>query len=387
MCDLKRRSKCEWSIDEIAKARQKAKTALDNLAFQKDHKLRLKECLAEVSRSADRLDSPSLLMRYTFVMSALVHHEKHGGLSDSQSVHLSKLAFNILLVSGISYSSTDRLAFLYGDIHRIQSLIARKSGNHSLATTEHILACHYSKADSINGAGQELLGHAIRAFRMGHLETASTSYILALQSRLTSHQRLVCQIGLLKALRLSQKNLKFKVLAEEVQQSKNFEPITNEIRWEVIIQNFSQTGKFEDIVQFLKDSSADYIAEAYLFACSTKTRNNRIYFESKRSFYFLENLKSKRIKKRSPLETVTLSIHELYDTEIPFSLRLKSAADIFQILRNLPSIESELLVLAALGRWLSRNRQIQFSNLVGFEYKSLCQKITQNTTDDIYNFF
>jgi len=67
---------------------------------------------------------------------------------------------------------------------------------------------------------------------------------------------------------------------------------------------------------------------------------------------------------RNPFYGWIKSFERLHETEIPYVERLKTAGELFTGSDRIVSIDKQIIALAALGRFLARNRSYDFASLV-----------------------
>jgi hypothetical protein len=77
-------------------------------------------------------------------------------------------------------------------------------------------------------------------------------------------------------------------------------------------------------------------------------------------------------------------IDTLYDSTIPFEVRLRQASSVMEMASKM-YIDARCMTLLALHRWVMRNSQSHLSLLVEEEYRSLSLRLSQGTNSDVMN--
>jgi len=197
-----------WKTSTFEKEQKKVRDAL--IAISEKSTERLNYCLVRFQLLEGEQKAILQLRCYIYIIFALVHHEKYGGLSKRQIQRLSRTADAILKIQGIRTSS--KLAFLHGDLHLVLSQIARKEGGHWKAAWGQQVAVHLSHRSRRGGKGFEALAMAIRSLRLGHAQLAIQNLVEAERLDLPPQSLIRTRIEHIKALRLSQKLSQAKVI-------------------------------------------------------------------------------------------------------------------------------------------------------------------------------
>jgi hypothetical protein len=98
------------------------------------------------------------------------------------------------------------------------------------------------------------------------------------------------------------------------------------------------------------------------------------------------------LRRLAPLLATTKAIESLYDPELPRHAAQDVAFEILSTLCNLPTLDKELLALAALVRWLHRSRARELFQFCVLEYKARCARFAVLDRDplglisDLYAF-
>lgn len=340
----------------------------------------IKHQLAELQ--ADDSDE-GRLKRYVLVMSALVEHERQGGLSASEVEQLVGLAYGILQVQGVK-PRLSRLAALYGDIHLIKSQIERKNGEPWQAAWEQQLALQLAGDFPSGGLGFQLMAMGNRSLRLGHAALAEQHFHGALQQDLTADYRTRCQLGLVHALWLSGSgtaadNLAQEILAAEPQGS----PVAEEITWYQLVRSCQNSLDLTPLLGAVRPRKslhqATYIIETCLYGLCVESRAFLTRLPRLGSLARNKNLKPQRL---GLWYSSSKLLQDCYDHAVPLPLRLRGLSRALEDRTKLLTVDKELLVLAAATRWLARIKAHEPAMLVLAEYQALSQRLSQGQSTD-----
>lgn len=370
-----------WSLKQIEATKKEVKSALDRQNFSQAPTLRLNAALEEVAILGENDTSEGRLQRYIYIMSALVHHERHGGLTNNEVEKLVNLAYSILQAHGIKPRSS-RAASLYGDVHLIRSQIYRKEGNSWKAAWEQQLALLLSgKSHSADGLQNLIMGN--RYLRLGDPILASQMYERSIKETPIPAQYGRARFGLLQCNWLS--GQAFDVALTKIESSWPEDVIT-EFAWHDLVRRCLLDQDFNPMMLEIKKSGhfydATYIIEACLWCLAIE---NRSYIDR------LPKLESMRRNKNLQPQRLNLwydaarTLQQCYDYQIPLDIRLRSLSAVIDKRKELLSIDKELLLLAAATRWLARCKASSVALLVYSEYRALSFRLSGGISQDALN--
>ncbi len=370
-----------WSLKQIEETKKTVKTALDIPAFSKAPTRRLNAALEWVSALEEDDTSVGRLQRYIYIMSVLVHHERHGGLTSAEVEKLVNLAYSILQAHGIKPRSS-RAASLYGDVHLIRSQIYRKDGNSWKAAWEQQVALLLSGKSQAGGGLQNfIMGN--RYLRLGDSGLAARMYEQSIKETLPFAQLGQARFGLLQCNWLSGQTLDLDLMKTHESWP---EDVLNEFAWHRLLRQCLLSQDFFPMLAQIKKSGrfyeATYIIEACLWCLAIE---NRSFIDR------LPKLESMRRNKNLQPQRLNLwyeaarTLQQCYDYQIPLDIRLRSLSAVIDKRKELLSIDKELLLLAAATRWLARCKASSVALLMFSEYRALCFRLSSGKSQDALN--
>ena len=372
-----------WDLQFIDEQKRLVKQDLDAHADPTEAHSRLELIFERLGSLADDDSDVGRLRRYIYAMSALVHHERVGGLSNRDVTRLVELAYAILQAQGVRPRAS-RLAALYGDIHLIKSQIERKAGYPWRAAWEQQVALQLAGDLPSGGLGFQRLGMGNRALRLGHAQLALRHFTEAEAAGLDDGPRARCWLGRMHALWLGGQSEEAGAMAARIVAATRIpDDIRREVGWFELIVQFQQTGDLAPMLKAIRHGGAyyegTYIIETCLWAYAIESRG------------FLDRLPRlasiRRNKKLLPQRLGAwydsgLRLQECYDHDLPLPLRLRGLSQTLEERDRLLTIDKEALILAAATRWLARSKSHDLALLVFSEYRALCQRLSNGKTSD-----
>lgn len=373
----------QWTFDDVSQIKQQIKQELDaiELSEKLDH---IGRRISELEYEANPI---SALKRFVYVMSALVHHQRHGGLAGAQLKNLIDLAETILRVEKIDPLKS-KLAGLYSELHLALSQIFRKNGEHLSAAWEQQLSCLYARHQPADWIEFQNLALAHRSLRLGDPQTALENFAHVEESELPAIQKENARLGRIKCLRLAGDlrgahdliEITKKDSAGMSQDSKI------ELEWEKICLGVQQGENLGSMMKAIRKGgahySAAYVLEGYLWARSHK---DKMWFSEMPKLSYVARDKDLGLRHQGMLYGALSRLETSDDEGIPLPLRLRSLGEIISQISQVVLVESELLIFAALARWFSRKRLMGLKKFTAGEYQKLSRTLTQGEQDDVLN--
>jgi hypothetical protein len=306
------------------------------------------------------------------MMSALVHHERWGGMQSRQVEKIAEHAGGILKLQGIHQSSS-RLGSLFADLHLVLSQIHRKSGEHWRAAWQQQMAERLQKKSD-----HQAHGAAIRALRLGHAQLAIPLFQKAAASDnpLTRHRAL---LGLIKCLRLAGEHIEAKRQIDALSSDQLSEAGSTELAWEVACLNAGAVELARSVKRGKPHFQGIYVLEAYLWARATEDRTTIDWLSSLNTY---RRNKTLRIPYLGALDRIAQAIDHCYDNSFEFHLRLERLGETLNQVPLLLSVEQELLTWAAAARWLARHNAASQAALCLAQYAGLSLRLTGGASKD-----
>jgi hypothetical protein len=371
-----------WSLIQIEATKKAVKSALDRDELSNAPTLRLNAALEEIAVLVEDDTPTGRLQRYIYIMSALVHHERHGGLSNTEIDKLVNLAYSILQAHGIRPRSS-RAASLYGDLHLIRSQIYRKEGNSWKAAWEQQVALLLTGKSNSTADGLQNFIMGNRYLRLGDSVLAARMYEQSIKETLSLSQLGRARFGLLQCNWLS--GQAFHVELARTEESWPADVIS-EFSWHALVRRCLTSQDFSPMLSETKKTGhfydATYIIEACFWCLAIE---NRSYIDR------LPKLESMRRNKNLQPQRLNLwyeaarTLQQCYDYQIPLDIRLRTLSAVIDKRKELISIDKELLLLAAATRWLARSKVSSVALLVFSEYRALSLRLSGGKCQDALN--
>lgn len=314
---------------------------------------RLTRALTQIGELARATDASSQLRRFLYVMSALVLHQRIGGLSQRQVRELGELGYTILQLCGVK-PQTSRLAGLHGELGVVLGQISRQRGDHWYAAWAHASAIQLSGASPPGGASFSALGSADRALRLGAVALALNGYKQVLEDPgAPDPRREKAFLGQLKALRLSGDFLAAKTAASDAQAVVHTPQSVKELAWEMACLAVCMTGDLGAFSQLISKGSshfaATYAIEAWLWCHASGAQTDRSLSTVR---YMMRKKSGLTINRRDRVWHCALAIESAGDTAAPLPFRLYHLGHALLDAPRIQTVDKEMLVWAAAARTL-----------------------------------
>lgn len=367
----------------IAEAQRRIKQELDLIEQGQGHEGRLEAILAQIKKLEQQPSNTDFVHLYVYIVSALVHQGRWGGLTKSQKNRLKGLGFSILKLQGINPESTP-LGFLYGDLHLALSQIARRDGEHWQALWEQQMS-HRSNSGPQGGGGFQALSQGLRSLRLG--DAMGAYYQFEKAETIDGDRQFFskARMGRIQCLRLSGLFEQAKSLLQETSTLDHLSEKANlELEWEGFCLTASQVGDLGPMMSAVKlrgsHHTAVYLLEAFFWTLasgqeswkgrlpkiSTIARNKSL--SPRRLPFFLKS---------------ALLLEEIQDTEIPLGFRLRDLGSILGDVNRFVALDRELLFLLAATRWLAKRKAFSMAASTLQRYEALGLQLSKGQTNDV----
>jgi hypothetical protein len=367
------RSREGWKKALIDETKKEIKIELDQVLRESGEAERLNYILEQIQLLDLAKDSVSMLRRFILIMSALVHHERFGGLGKKQIHDLANLGEAILRVAGVKPGHSP-ISFLFSEMHSVMSDIHLGNGEFLPSLWERLLSAHMSAMPAEHMARQNL-GIGINALRLGNTSLAIEFFQKGLRETEEPKTLDRLRLYLIKSTRLSG------AIAEANQLVQQYAPLltdpacVHELHWEKTCIEASQTLDLSGLFQLTKEGSSHYTntypLELFFWAYAhPKTTWSRKVDKLSKLIHGLD------VQRNSGFHALAQCLEQAYDTDIPFAKRLSDIKRVITKIEVLRNIDQRLLVWLALARWLHRSNHRQIAAIVLYEYMSLSQKLS-----------
>jgi hypothetical protein len=373
----------KWQRGQIEREKAQIKAELDEIATARGEPEKLAVISRRIRTLEDDTSPAGQLRRFIYVMSALVHHERKGGLSEREIANLVKIGRAILHTQGVQ-EKVSRLAFLHGELHLAVSQIYRKEGKQWLAAWEQQLGFYSARSDPVGGKGFQALSMANRSLRLGNGPTALALFCQVEASEPAPAIFEKARMARIQALRLMGRLDESEALAQEsLGLASLSEPSRKELIWEAACRTVQRTGDLSEMASLVRPDASHrepgYLIEASILAKITPRRE---WLTSLPKARYLARKKDLRPQRFGVLFDCAAQLDDCYDFEVPLPVRLRGLGDVLAQTKELLSVGSELLVWAAAVRWLCRCHAHPMAMLVHDEYAALSLRLTGGATSD-----
>ena len=376
----------KWQKRQVDHEREAIKLAAERAAEENDLNARLTFLTKQIRKHGEDTSALGQLRQFICIIFALVHHERKGGLSEKEVVHLEKIAHAILQTQGIQAKSS-RLAFMHGELHLAMSQIYRKSGKQWLAAWEQQVGYYSAKSDPSGGKGFQALAMGNRALRLGNGSTALSLYTIAESSNPAPKLFERARLGRIVTLRMmGQLDDSFALVNDTMESHQITEPVKKEFLWEKALREVHVDGSMESVLSMVGPGGSHrdpgYLIEATLMS---KVVMKREWLQSLPKVRYMARHMDLKPQKFGHLYKCALQLDDSYDYKIPMPVRISGLGEILSHTQLLISIGSELLVWAAAVRWLYRCQTHAVAALVLDEYRALSLRLSGGTNPDVLN--
>lgn len=376
------RAKVQWSKQQIEKQKAIIKTELGIILKTDGPKKRLHHILGQIRETKDASSPSEQLRCYIFIVSALIHHERYGGLSLSQVQKLAAVAHAILQVQGVQPIKS-LLAYLYGEVHLAVSQVYRKEGVHWMAAWEQQMAAYLSGTPSEEEKAFQLLSTGIRALRLGLGPLAAGSLAVA-KEKLSDRARVRGAIDYVRSLRFGGDRVGAEKVASECLKWTFLSPEERqELQWEILCGKLPSSGDIGPIIASVSRKGLHhqyvYVIEAFLWSRAVPTNQWIGRYPSVKSLAKDRNMIP---PSRSLFYKCAVRLQKCYDYQVPFPVRLRQLGKMLPKIRQLVTIDQELLVWAATARWLTRSRCFALATLALNQYRNLSFGLSGGANSD-----
>jgi hypothetical protein len=359
----------------------KIKVELDEIP---DRKTRLAHILETITSANPRFqDSHEALNIYIYIIFALVHHERYGGINHRTLGQISNLGTLILRVLNI-VPRKSRLSQLYSDFYLIQSQISRNEGNHFRALWEQQMGLtHMGDVEEDLALDFHELGLGRRTLRLMQVEEAINHFDKCIA--LNATYKHFGQVEKLRALRLSRQDTQFHEYVAFLKTERRFmEEFPSELTWNIECMAVSQGKDLLDLILMTKKDArfADpsFYIEAYFWNCS----HHSVKYSER--FKNIKSIVTTKISGHSQLlfwGKCARQIYDCYKGEFSVLQRLSDLSGILNDMDKLVNLEKVLLLLVASTRWLMRTKQPSLAAVTAQQYRSLSKTISEGRSENV----
>lgn len=356
-----------WTRERVDKEKQIVRDELDRVEARGGPRARLELAVDKVVALESDSSPLGQLRRYLYAMSALVAHERHGGLSSTQARRLEEVARALLVVRGVATKRTP-LATLHRELDLVASQIARKQGSHLDSIWLQQLATQFAEPNDCNP--RDLLGLGIRWHRLGFTQAALRCYQAAISSGLPEPLRWQASLGRIIVLRLSGELSEAERESDRLLSDRSLDKeIARDLQWQRHCIVAQREGDLSKLVRASLRGGThfdpEYRLEAMLWAASVPSRK---WIERLPSVRNLPRLHGQ--SRKDALYQICLALEEAYDYRLGLESRVRRIGKAVRQAGTLISLELELLAWTAAARWLTKSHLFSLATLCLGQYEA-----------------
>ncbi len=376
-----------WEKVRLETEKQLIHDQIDATIKNEDLEGRLKYILSKIAELEYDGSELSQLRGYIYIVSALAHHARFGGLNSKQVDRLAKLAKAILRVNGVIPSKSE-LSTLYVDLYSVLSHSYRRNGLPFKAAWDQRVCAQFLPKGLTKATAFQALSNGIFALRLGHAALALEEFDRAEKIGLLSTHLGRVRIEKLRAMRLLLQFSEADTLTDVTLQTLSLSPSEKmEILWEQMCRQAQKTKDISNLITMVRGgkqfNESIYVQEAFLW---TRIVDNRRWLEQFKTHKMLGRYANIKVQPTGYFRDCVKVIERCYDYSFPLMFRLDEASTIVQNTNRLVSIDKALLVLLSVIRWLTRSKAHSLARLVWEQYRGISYQVTEGQSPDVLGF-
>lgn len=365
-----------WTTNAIERARATVRTILAAKCAAMSRDERLRHVVAQVMLMNESPSPLDQLIRFNYLLEALEVQSVAGGLERRHVNQLFEIGKEILARHGV-LKPKSRLAFLHAELLMLMSRIDAANGDawRAMVHSKHAVSLTGSAPDARFAAAR--LGHARWLVRQGHAPMA-LALIANLEESVASDQ-LPPDLILVKAsaLRLTGR-VKEALAALSSTRSR-------EAEWEIAKMELCSPGSFKDLARDARQGGRFYwmgaLLELALYSRCHEPATTRNFVPE------ISNLSRRRhLDWNEDHQRTLVGFLRLLDTAYrPGVDTDRMTEQLVHACRDLPALmtlEQEMLVTFAIGRWLSRVNALDLAATFLRDYRAKSLASSDATTSD-----
>ncbi|SMF68219.1 hypothetical protein [Pseudobacteriovorax antillogorgiicola] len=369
-----------WTQKKVLSEKLRIKDKLDLIQANDGDQARLSHILTRIAELDQNLDPESMLSRFIYVVSALYHHARMGGLRPKQVSNLEEIGHGLLRINRVKPRSS-LLSHLYSDLFSAMSQVHLIEGKMLDACWEKALASRFDYETSRDNP-YHLLGMGLKSFRNGNGHLAE-QYLTTAQNHLTGRAWELCFINRIKVYRLTNQISKIEQCKLILNGKSVSTELKTELMWEDCLLRLAQDGDPRSMLALVKRNAShhqeSYLLETQLWLRAVPSMN---WIESLPKIASWQKNRNFCLKPYQALVKFISCLEFLYDKNIPLDQRLNHARGAIAIIRDFRQLDKELLAWLGLSRWLVRVRAYDVAAFTFEEYRTISLKLSRGTCQD-----
>jgi predicted unusual protein kinase regulating ubiquinone biosynthesis (AarF/ABC1/UbiB family) len=369
-----------WSVAEFARCEAEVQRRLDVVAG--DERQKLAFLLSEQAR-VEGESGDQMLMAVAANILALELHGRFGGLSTTDARRVHQDAVLLLRTNGIK-PGTSRLSFLYGRLVKALGEGLRRRGHLLPAICRVEVARHLTYRPTDEVAFDDAMSAAEMHLRLGNASLAivNSSAAAGLARSIDESKR----AGLVKvqALRLTGAATAAAEAMHAVELLGG--DAAPEFAWERVAGSMAdpETAGAAAMRIFRERNMPLFVnlmTKLSLFA--GRNRTTRLAAPKAVNLRRRQGVSERELADDRQLFGTIVGLDEAYDSVIPLADRLTKIGDLLDERSSLPTIEAELLLLAAAYRHALHFMQPDLAQIYLAEYRGVCWRLTSGAQSDL----
>jgi hypothetical protein len=314
---------------------------------------------------------------YVWIIQALLHHSRIGGLKSAEVNRLHQLALQLLALYRVRPGTT-KVGDFHADLAHVMSHVEYGCNRPWVSLWELNNAERHRDNDGNRNVSTEL-SVATRLFKIGSLDEAREIFVKHSEHEITSYQ-VRALLGLAKVDR-------WKGLGDEswrwIEQAQSVEfdvpaDLVLETEWEAILNRAIRSGNIEELYEVFSSKSRFYsevyVLEANLWCLAL---NPHAVPRDKPTMLQLQNRRNLRLMTCPEVYDALKHFEACDDKERSFESRMEAAQSIFELSFAMAGTDAPPLSLVALAKWIKAHRLDSQLNLIVHRLKSLCHQRSQ----------
>lgn len=377
---MKYNNQAYWNKKTVDLVKRETKASLDAITTTSGKRDYLKQIIHSLH---DDFQGDRPLRLLIAIISRLVLASRERERLQPEHHKLAEYGRKILQVHGITPASS-RVAFLHGEIDLVMSQLTKQSGRQWESAWLQQRAFHMSGASADDLSGTNALGMAIRAMRLGHSQIALAQFEYAEKALTNVQDFFRARLGRIQALRLVQNYDHADELSRDLKKNHDLPKIVEqEVIWEASLRKVQTDQDLTAITTLVNKKSpffqSSYLLEYHFWARAIASKK---WLERPIATHLLQRQKSLNVAAEGFFLKACRQLEACHDSAYPFVSRVDGLGAILANAHQVISIDRELLLWAAAGRWLMRNHAFGLASLVIAEYSSQSLRVSQGKTRD-----
>jgi hypothetical protein len=373
----------KWSLDLLNKACLAVEDEKAQALSERDPKLVLEEFLQKVMDEPAAEDPVHDAYRVYYGIACIAMLADSAASSHAMVPKLERIIKSLLLRNKVKPRKS-QLGHVYRQVAEILGYYYCQKGDLDAAIWEVSIGHTLAQGSSQKAGEISQFTYAFLAMNNGSAMLACSLFRQLKEGTSSRFWYQVALVGEIKALRLAGQKAQIPELLQEL----NRMPVHARMREHILWENFMQSMPV-DLDAWIEKQDESSLQPSlavrlalWLYAQSNPMAHGDTIKRLRKYRSFFKKLALDQ-KTKVALRAWEV-IDTLYDSTIPFEVRLRQASSVMEMASKM-YIDARCMTLLALHRWVMRNSQSHLSLLVEEEYRSLSLRLSQGTNSDVMN--